>query len=265
MHLELNGRRIAYRRAGKGPPLLFLHAFPLSRAQWEIPMAALAPENTTVALDFPGFGGSAPLPEEEASIARFAEAAEAVAHAVSREGPWVLCGMSMGGYVAFEMVRRGRVHLRGLVLADTRATADGPQARAARDAAIASVRDRGTAALVDAQLPKMISSATDDETRRAVERRMRQAPPEAVLGALRALRDRPDSTATLAEIRVPVLCVVGEEDPVTPPEEVEAMASTIAGARLVRIPGASHFASVDQPEAFLDAVGSFLRSLDGSG
>src|SRR5262245_593144 len=157
MHIELNGRCVSFRRAGKGPPILFIPAFPLSRLMWEEPMAALAPENTVTAIDLPGFGGSAPLAEEETTMAAYAEAAEAVALGVAPEDAWVLCGMSMGGYVVFEMIRRARVKTRGLVLADTRAVVDTPEQREGRLRMIEKVRERGVDAVVDAQLPKMLT------------------------------------------------------------------------------------------------------------
>lgn len=89
--------------------------------------------------------------------------------------------------------------------------------------------------------------------------------PEAIIGASRAMLDRPDSTPTLSTISVPVLLIVGSEDTLTPPPNAEAMQRAIAGSRLECVSGAGHLSNLDRPAAFNGIVAEFLESLESLG
>jgi pimeloyl-ACP methyl ester carboxylesterase len=175
----------------------------------------------------------------------------------------VLCGHSLGGYVAFEFLRHWRDRVRGLVLVDTRAEADGAEARRARDTAAATAREQGAAAVADALLPKVLSAATIERSPDLVERvrRMMSATPVAgMAGALAAMRDRHDSTSLLPMLAgLPTLVVVGEDDSLTPPDVARRMAAAIPGARLVQIPGAGHLTPLERPSETTAALLEFLR------
>jgi 3-oxoadipate enol-lactonase len=177
----------------------------------------------------------------------------------------VLCGLSMGGYVAFEFLRQWRSRVRGLVLMDTRAEADAPEVRRARDAAAATARERGTAAVTDAMLPKMLSPSTLTGRPEVVERvrsLMASTPVAGLVGALGAMRDRASSESLLASLAgIPTLIIVGAQDILTPPDHARAMAEAIPGAQLAIIPGAGHLPPVEQPEATTESLREFLRSL----
>jgi pimeloyl-ACP methyl ester carboxylesterase len=170
----------------------------------------------------------------------------------------LICGLSMGGYVALAFAQRHAARLDGLILADTKAGPDTPEARQARDEAIALVRAQGVAAYLERQLPRLLSpnasAAVRDEVRALGAQR-----PEAVAAGLAALRDRPDRRPELAAIACPTLVVVGSEDAITPPSEAVAMTGAIAGARMVEIPGAGHLANLEAPHAFAGAVAGLLR------
>jgi pimeloyl-ACP methyl ester carboxylesterase len=165
-------------------------------------------------------------------------------------------GMSMGGYVALAFARRHRNRLQSLVLADTKAAADTPDARQGRQAAIALVETQGVAALLEKQIPRLLS-ASASEGLRAEVRRLGTQPPNAVIAAIRALRDRPDRTAELPEIAVPTLVVVGTQDALSPPEDGRAMAASIPRAHVVEIPGAGHLSNLENPDAFAAALAGF--------
>ncbi|MBL8696411.1 MAG: alpha/beta fold hydrolase [Planctomycetes bacterium] len=261
MELLLRGRRVTYRVVGEGPPALFIPAFPLDSRQWIGVEQLLAPRARVVSIDLPGFGGSDPLPEAETTIAAYADAVDAVAAAVAPGAQWVLGGCSMGGYVVFECVRRGTIARRGLVLSDTRAVSDTADQREGRVRFIAKARAEGVGAVVDAQLPRMLTDSCDPTIRAEVESIMRSAPLAGVLGALNALLTRPDSVATLSQIKEPVLAIVGEHDPVSPPAEMEAMASKLSRVSFVRIQRASHFANLERPQAFHRALLDWWTSL----
>lgn len=241
---------------GSGTPIVWIHGFPLSslifEGQFEIPGVR------HVAPDLPGFGRSAPEPVE--SIDRYAERVLALLDAKGiREA--VIAGVSMGGYVAFSMLRQRPSLATGLVLIDTREVPDTSEGRRNRLAQIDRVEKEGTSFLIEAMLPRMLTSATiraGDRRTEMVRHAMESATPAGVCAALRAMADRGDSTAALRSASCPVLVVVGTEDDLTPPSDAERMSGTAKNSTLVRIPGAAHLSNVERPDVFNGAVRSFL-------
>lgn len=149
-------------------------------------------------------------------VARFAELAllSPVGLSVRRT---VLCGLSMGGYIAFEFLRRHRERVAGLVIMDARAEADSPERRARRNAMIASVLDRGSKALANEFAPKFLAESAPDEMKRELREMMERTPLSGIVGALQAMRDRPDSSPLLRTLAsVPTLLLIGECDTRTP-------------------------------------------------
>jgi pimeloyl-ACP methyl ester carboxylesterase len=173
----------------------------------------------------------------------------------------VVCGLSMGGYLAFALFRHGPSYFRGLVLADTRSQADTPEALEGRKKMLAVVDRQGPAAVVEEMIPKLLGATTRERRPDLVERVRGIAlsnSSESIAGAIRALMSRPDSTPLLGSIRVPTLVIVGEEDVLTPPSHAEEMHTLIAGSELIRIAGAGHLSSLEKNEAFNAALARFL-------
>ena len=173
----------------------------------------------------------------------------------------VIGGLSMGGYVAFALLRLAARYVQGLVLADTRSQADTPEGIAGRTRLLQLLDDKGPAAVAEEMIPKLLG----DTTRRAkpavvetVRSLALASPADAIAGAIRALMSRPDSTPLLATIHVPTLIVVGDEDTLTPPAASEEMHRAIAGSELVRISEAGHLSNLEQPEQFSAALAAFL-------
>src|SRR6185503_17495566 len=176
----------------------------------------------------------------------------------------IIAGLSMGGYVAFALWRRHRARVRALVLADTKAGADSPEAKQKRRDMIALAKERGSEGVADAMIGGMVGKSTREKSPEIVDAMhamLTAAPVDGVVGALEALMERPDSAPTLATIDVPVLIVVGEEDALTPVKESEAMHAAIAGSRLEVLSGAGHVSNVERPAAFNHVLTEFLASL----
>jgi pimeloyl-ACP methyl ester carboxylesterase len=214
-----------------------------------------------LAPDLRGFGGeTAPPPH---GIDRYADALVALLDARRVERA-VVCGLSMGGYVALAMWRRHPTRVRALVLADTRAGADDGAQRARRVELAARARAEGSGAVAEAQLTGAVGRTTrtrHPERAESLRGLMARVPVEAIVGALEAMRERPDATPLLAGITVPTLVIVGEEDVLTPPREARAMAAAIPGARLVEIAEAGHVSCWERPDAFAAALADFLAEL----
>jgi pimeloyl-ACP methyl ester carboxylesterase len=262
MKLKVKGAELAFDVRGDGPDVLFLHAFPLGLAMWDEQAAALEGSHCVIRFDARGFGGSPPgdglLTME--SIAD--DAAALLDHlGVSRA---VVCGLSMGGYAAFAMVRRHADRLRGLVLADTRSAADTPESRQNRAALAEKVLKEGPGAAADAFVPKLLGETTHRERPGLVARvrdLVKRNPPRGIADALAGLAARADSGPTLREIRVPTLVLCGDEDVLTPLSDARSLRDGIAGSRLETIAGAGHLANLENPEAFNAALSRFLADL----
>jgi 3-oxoadipate enol-lactonase len=173
----------------------------------------------------------------------------------------VIGGLSMGGYVAFALLRLAARYVQGLVLADTRSQADTPEGVAGRVRLLQLVQEKGSSVVADEMIPKLLGETTRS-TRPAVVEQVRSlalaSSADAIAGAIRALMTRPDSTPLLASIHVPTLIVVGDEDTLTPPAASEEMHRAVGGSELVRIPHAGHLSNLERPEMFNAALTAFL-------
>jgi pimeloyl-ACP methyl ester carboxylesterase len=256
---DLDGRRVSYLDRGGGPAFVLIHAFPLNAAMWATQIDALADRWRVVAPDLPGFGPDAAAlgPPAVASMDEYAAIVLALADALGI-GQAVVGGGSMGGYVAFALLRRAADRVRGLLLMDTRPQADTEQGRAARVEMRRLVEERGVAAVADQMVPRLV--ADPGETGDRVRRLALEATPGGVTGALAAMMGRPDSSATLAAVRVPALVVAGSLDTLTPVADAERMHALIAGSALEVIEGAGHLPNLEQPAAFNERL---IRFADG--
>ena len=254
--------RLHYVDEGSGdPPVVLLHAFPLSAGMWEPQVEALAPSHRVLAPDLRGFGGSdVPADRSAYSVDAWAEDVEALLGGLGLERV-VVVGLSMGGYAAFAFLRRRPEALAGLVLADTRATADTDEIRAKREENQALLEEAARPVeLADRLLGALVGpTSTRREEVLALARDLLAANrTEGVIGALEALKNRPDSTSDLAQIAVPTAVVVGDQDQLSPPDVAEAMAAGIPGARLVVVPDAGHLTNLENTAAFNAALEDLL-------
>ncbi|MGA2065905.1 MAG: alpha/beta fold hydrolase [Thermoguttaceae bacterium] len=247
---------------GSGRPLVLVHGFPLTHAIWDEQVRALAPGRRVLAPDLRGFGQSGVTPGR-VTMDQFAHDLAAMLDALEVAEPVVLAGLSMGGYIAMRFFELYRRRLGGLVLCDTRAAADTPQAAAARRETAARVECEGPGVLAEGMLPRLFSPATLARRPELVES-LRQmilgGDPWGLAAAARGLADRPDFTPLLPRIDLPVLVIVGSQDAISPPEEMGAIARAVPGARYVEIPAAGHMAPLEQPAAVSRALAEFLTA-----
>lgn len=240
-------------------PLLLVHGFPHGRTAWSRQRTSLADVAEVTAPSLRGFDEG-----PDAVVPKLTLDGYASELARGLTGPTVVCGLSMGGYVALALAARFPQHLRGLVLCNTRAGADSEEARKGRYVTAERVAREGMGFLADAMLPKMLSPgfvARSPAVAAEVRAMMARQPVGAVMAALHAMASRPDRTAMLGSIRVPTLVITGSADTLIPASESEALAAAIPGARLVVLPGAAHLSNVEAPEAFDQAIREFLGGL----
>jgi pimeloyl-ACP methyl ester carboxylesterase len=227
--------------------LLLLHAFPLDSWMWGAQVEALGAETTVVAPDLPGFGDAPSTGDVMTMDAAADHAVLALDEAGVRRA--VVCGLSMGGYVALALWRRHRDRVAGFVFSNTRSGADDEAGKERRRALAERLRSEGNGFLVESPGP-LLSDRAPEDLWAAVRDDIRRQPAEAIAGAALGMAERPDSTGDLAGIGVPTLVVVSDLDTLIPAEATRPMAELIPGARLEEISGAGHLSSLEQPEAF---------------
>lgn len=240
--------RAAWLEAGAGWPLILVHAFPLDASMWR-PQLERVPD---------GWRFIAPH-LRGASMREYAAGVLALMDVLEIESA-VIGGLSMGGYVTFEMFRQAPSRLTGLVLADTRSAADTPQGREGRIALRALLADQGPPAIAARMLPQLLSPGASAAAVAFARGIIESLPANVIDAAIGALMDRPDSTPDLARIACASLVIVGERDAITPVPEAQGMQRALPRSALAVIPGAGHLSSVEQPEAFSLAIEDFLRS-----
>lgn len=254
------GRSVRYLDAGDPAAsrvLVLVHAFPVGVHLWGPQLDAFSGWRL-IAPALPGFDGSDPV--EAASVDGYAAGVLALLDELGVRRA-VFGGLSMGGYVVFGVLRQAADRVAGLILADTRSTADTAEARAGRQRMLLTLEEVGPAGVAADMIPKLLGktrlerrSALVAQVRGMIERQSA----EGIGGAVRALMSRPDSTGLLGTIHVPTLLVVGEEDVLTPPADAKLMQAAIPQATLSLVPEAGHLSSLEHPAVFNAAVQAFL-------
>lgn len=228
-------------------PVLFVPGLNLTAALWTDQVAALGAGRTVVVADHAG----------SSTIAEIAR--DILADAPPR---FALAGLSMGGYVAMEILRAVPERVERLCLLDTRADADAPEQSEIRRQLIEITEKGGFAKIAAMQYPKLVAPARlDDECLQKVVRAMADATgPAAFVRQQKAILTRLDSRPSLAAIRCPTTVLVGAEDQLTPPDLARDMAARIPGADLVVIPEAGHLSPIEAPEAVTAALKQWLAA-----
>lgn len=238
-------------------PVVLLHAFPLNRQLWEPQLEVLRSAGFMVAApDLAGFGKSA-VPSGPSLMRIMDPVLERL------DGPAVFCGVSMGGYLIMDMLRKAPERVAGAVFIDTKATADTPAARAGRfEMARAMEQTPDLSALADTMLPNLLGATTlaqRPEVVATVREWIESADPAAVANAQRAMADRLDSVSFLQRYEGPAAVVWGSEDVISPLPEQQIMLDAMPQAVAREIPGSGHLTPVEDPSALSDILLDILR------
>ena len=253
--------------SGSGDPVVLLHAFPMDNSLWAAQRQALGQAgHRVITPDLPGFGGSA-LAQDAPSLDVMADAVVELLDHLGIERA-VVGGLSMGGYVTMALLRRHPDRLSAIVLADTKAVPDTPEAAAKRRAVAASVESAGTDGLAEATLPNLLGATTRDsrpDVVATVRRWIGAQPAAGVAWAQRAMAARPDSLGAIAGFGGPVLLLYGAEDTISPAADAAAMAEAARSGgsitTVVEIPAAGHLTAVEDPDAVTHALLGWLATL----
>jgi pimeloyl-ACP methyl ester carboxylesterase len=236
--------------------LVLIHAFPVDVEMWSEQVDALAGAAEVLAPDLPGFGGTPPAGD----VMTMDAAADHVAGEMDRAGidRAVVCGLSIGGYVAFSMWRRHRDRISGLVLADTRAEPDDDAGRERRRLVAEKARERGSEAIAE-EPPPLLSEDADPALWERVKAMIRRQPAPSIAAASLGMAERADARPLLPDIDVPTTVLVGSADTLTPPPMSETMVAAIPQAELVVLDDAGHLSNLEAPDGFTAALRASLR------
>jgi pimeloyl-ACP methyl ester carboxylesterase len=261
MQFQRGDRSIDYSDDGEGLPVVLLHAFANDRTLWAPQIAAFRERYRVIAPTLRGFFGSSPVDGQAVSMDTYADDVVALLDHLAI-GRAVIGGISLGGYVALSLALRHPARIAGLVLANTRATADDPQWASYREALVEEVEQRGAVAVIENYGDKPFSPACPIAVKREVRAMIGRQPASGLASGIRGMAQRPDRTDHLAGIGAPTLVIGGTDDAYIPSTEGQAMHRRIVGSRFVDIPGAGHLSNVDSTAAFNAAVETFLERLE---
>ena len=269
---ELNGITLAYEVHGDGAPVVLLHGFPLDMEMWRLQIDELVKQYQVIAPNLRGFGQTpecqSTLAEGDAtegvSMRQYADDVLALLDELGITEPVVLAGFSMGGYAAWQFALNYPERLKALIACDTRAIADSDEAREKRQKMARLMQSAEDTEAATGMLSMLLSAAKQrHETGIAEQVRemiLRQNP-LAVAAAQLGMAARPDVTDQLKGIDCPALVLCGENDAISPPEEMRSIAEALPNAEFVEIPAAGHMTTLENPAAVNAAFGEFLSKL----
>lgn len=258
--IEVSGVRFRVADEGHGPAILFVHGFPLDHTMWRAQIDEFSKTHHVIAPDLRGFGGTDGA-LYSVSMEQFADDLAELLDTLAVEEPVIFCGLSMGGYVAFQFLQRHPGRVAKLILCDTRAVADTQDAAANRLKMADIVLKEGPEPVAWAMMPKLFSQCSSEHCPAAiasVRRMVMNSNPVAIAAAHRGMAVRPDVTSLLPAIRIPTLVLCGEHDAISPPAEMKTIADAIPNAHFALIPNAGHMAPMEQPDAVNEAIRRFI-------
>jgi 3-oxoadipate enol-lactonase len=255
--------KMAYEERGVGKPLLLIHGYPLNRSMWQPQLEGLSSLTRIIAPDLRGFGDSNPM-EGIYTMDLLARDCASLLDHLEITQPVVVCGLSMGGYVAMAFARLYPNRMAGLVLTSTRAGADTPETQANRLASAEQVLKEGIKPVVDAMLPKLLAPDTYTKETQLVYRVksiLERTSVAGARGALLGMKERPDSHQSLKHLDLPALVIHGEDDQIIPTSEAQQMHADLKDSWLVILPSSGHLPNLEQPALFNQALQDFLEKL----
>jgi pimeloyl-ACP methyl ester carboxylesterase len=261
--IEIAGLRIAYERAGDGPPLVLLHGgFGFDSRSWRRQLDDLSDEFTVVAWDMPG-GGRSSDPPETFRASDFADCLAAFIGALGLQRPHLL-GLSFGSALALELYRQHPAIPRSLILASAYAGWAGSlpeEAVEARKQHVMRAIDLSPAQWASEWSPSMLSPSAPAELVNEVEASLSAFHPAGQRVIVRAFGDQ-DLRDVLPRVAVPTLLLYGDKDVRSPLPVAEDLHARIPESRLVIMPGVGHVSNIEAPERFNAEVCGFLRSVE---
>jgi len=259
LQASIDGTTIHYVDSGDpaARPIVLIHGFPFSHEMWNPQIGILEKKLRVIAYDVRGHGKS-DVGDGQYTLELFVDDLIGLLDHLKIEKA-ILCGLSMGGYIALRATERNPERWHALVLCDTSSQADSNEAKLRRAATIKTIKREGVKPFADTFLESAFAqTAKDAEPRLMMKKIIESNSPLGICGTLLALAGRTDTTAALKTINVPTLILVGELDKITPPVLSQRMHDAIKGSELHIIPHAGHLSNIENPADFNKYLLDFL-------
>lgn len=263
--VPVNNFKLFYNDVGAGSlPVIFLHGFPFDKTMWDAQLDFLKSSFRLIACDIRGFGNS--KDEESAlSIDLYGDDLIMFMDKLNIEKA-IVCGLSMGGYIALNVINRFPTRFEAVILCDTQCNADSFEAKEKRYRIINEIEDDGANKFNEGFIKKVFHKNSITNKREIVGQ-LRQVvfsnSPQIICHGLAALANRSETCSMLSEITIPTLIICGREDEVTPLVQSEFMHKNINGSIMHVIDNAGHVSNLEQPHEFNKHLYDFLTSLNG--
>lgn len=241
------------------PVIIFIHGFPFNKAMWDVQMDVLKDDYRVIAYDIRGHGNSDPG-IDDFFIELFVNDLLRLMEKLGIEKS-ILCGLSLGGYIALNAVLKYPARFEGLILNDTQCIDDTPEIKENRCTAIIRIMKNGVEQYADESVKKLFASQSfikRQEVITTVKEMILNTPKQTLCSTLHALAERKETCTQLHEINIPVLIMVGKEDKITPIAAAQEMHEKIRGSVLKIIPHAGHLPNLENPVAFNNRLVKFL-------
>ena len=257
----VNNLTVSYSDQGPddAPVIIFIHGFPFNKSMWNRQVDALKDNYRVITYDIRGHGNSDPG-IDDFSINLFVIDLLRLMEKLKIEKS-ILCGLSLGGYIALNAVLKYPFRFDGLILNDTQCIADTPEIKENRCTAIMRIKEKGVEQYADEIIKKLFASESFINKRNIiaeVKEMIINTPKLTLSNTLHALAERKETCTRLPEIKIPVLIMVGKEDKITPIAAAQQMHEIIKDSRLQIIPHAGHVINVENPTAFNFQLVNFL-------
>ena len=252
IQVPIGDRKIHVRIAGRGVPLMLLHGYPLDSRLWDRVVPLLCTNFLCIAPDLRGFGCSTEE-SKSFSMANLADDCIKILDAMQIRQSITLCGLSMGGYVAMEVAQRYPARLARLILTNTRANADDSAGMATRRSAAALALTEGVPQVVLPMLSKLLSQhtiANQPEVVELVRSMMLGTSASTIAWAQLGMAARVDFQRKMRDWTMPVVCIAGAEDPITPPDVLEQMSRELPNAQFHSVGNSAHLTPLECPQEF---------------
>jgi len=262
--MTVNDLTVSYIDEGpdEGPAIIFIHGFPFNKSMWNKQMDVLKENYRVIAYDVRGHGDS-DAGNEDFSIELFVKDLLNFMDALNIDKT-ILCGLSMGGYIALNAIENYPNRFEALILCDTNCTADTPEAKEKRLKTIESIKKDGVEKFADESMNNFFApepSSTKKKEIAAVREMIVNTSKQTLYKTLRAFYERKETCSKLPEIKVPVLIMVGKEDKITLPAAAQLMQEKIKGSLLSIIEHAAHLSNMENPGEFNDQLKKFVASV----
>ena len=264
MEITVNNLIVSYNDEGPddAPVIIFIHGFPFNKSMWNQQPEALKDSYRIIAYDVRGHGNSENS-NTKFSIDLFADDLISLMNELSLDSV-ILCGLSMGGYIALNAVERYPERFDALILSDTQCIDDSPETVEKRKAAIQNINENGVEKYADESIKNLFAPVSFTARQKeidAVRQMIINTTPQSLCNTLLALAERKATCDSLSEIKIPVLIMVGKEDKITPPEAALLMHKKNRNSKMYVLENAGHLANIENDYEFNTQVREFASTV----